>query len=212
MGVSVAWTVVVFYSKGQIWKDTKGHWNWGQNSPTRIRPRVNVYRLISLTTVEVAKEGTNSQGKLRNAFVTYSLTCFTLACYLLLPSWCKSNGNCRSKRSQKRKWKVVKSLLKQEQILDMTQIILSWKWQDRWARNHSSVITKLQCCNRHQHKMGATNVNVQLLAAAMCITRCGISLPTLLHDSEYHDSSRQIQNMEEAFVPTASSLWGENRF
>lgn len=212
MGVSVAWTVVVFHSKEQIRKDTKGHWSWGQDSPARIRPRVNVYPLISLTALEVAREGTNSQGKLRNAFVTYSLTCSTLACYLLLPSWCKSNGNCRSKRSQKRQWKVVKSLLKQEQILDMTQIILSCKRQDRWARNHCSVITKLQCCNRHQHKMGATNVNVQLLAAAMCITRSGISLPTQLHDSEYHDSSRQIQNMEEAFVPTASSLWGENRF
>lgn len=59
--------------------------------------------------------------------------------------------------------------------------------------------------------MGATNVNIQLLAEVMCITRSVISLPTLLQDSEYHDSSRQIQNMEEAFVPTASSLRGENR-
>lgn len=73
-------------------------------------------------------------------------------------------------------------------------------------RHYCSIITKLQCCNRHQHKMGATNENVQLLAEAMCITRSVISLPTLLHDSEYHDSSRQIQNMEGAFVPTASSL------
>lgn len=72
-------------------------------------------------------------------------------------------------------------------------------------RYYCSVITKLQCCNRHQHKMGATNENIQLLAEAMYI-RSVISLPTLLHDSEYHDSSRQIQNMEEAFVPTASSL------
>lgn len=59
--------------------------------------------------------------------------------------------------------------------------------------------------------MGATNENIQVLAEAMCITRSVISLPTLLHDSEYHDSSRQIRNMEEAFVPTASSLGGENR-
>lgn len=37
-------------------------------------------------------------------------------------------------------------------------------------RHYCSVITKLQCCNRHQHKMGATNVNIQLLAEATCIT------------------------------------------
>lgn len=54
--------------------------------------------------------------------------------------------------------------------------------------------------------MGATNVNIQLLAEAMCITRSVISLPTLWHYSEYNDSSRQIQNVEEAFAPTASLL------
>lgn len=73
-------------------------------------------------------------------------------------------------------------------------------------RHHCNVITKLQCCNRHQQKMGATNVNIQLLAEAMCITRSVISLPTLWHYSEYNDSSRQIQNVEEAFAPTASLL------
>lgn len=53
-------------------------------------------------------------------------------------------------------------------------------------RHHCNVITKLQCCNRHQQKMGATNVDIQLLAEAMCITRSVISLPTLLQYSEYH--------------------------
>lgn len=91
----------------------------------------------------MAREGTNNQCKLRNAIVTFSHIFFIPACYLLLPSCCKSNGNCRPKSSQKRKQKGVKSLVKEKQVMVVTQKIVSHKWEDRWETNHWSIIIML---------------------------------------------------------------------
>lgn len=106
IGISAAWTVVVSHAKGQIWEVIKGHWSWGQNSPDMIRTRVNIYPLISLTALEVSREGANTQCKLRNAFVTYSLMySLVLLATFCYPAAARVMGQKEVRKEKERRWR-----------------------------------------------------------------------------------------------------------